>query len=73
MKASEHLHPRATIGQVLVAVCNLYSIREEDLCSRGRQKPLAEARAVVALLVRETEQLRVAELGRKLNRDLSGL
>ena len=64
---------KITLEQILQAVCDQHKIRQEDLTSGGKQRHLAEARAIAALLVRETEHLTLMVLSKELNRDLSGL
>lgn len=72
-RASQRVSARSTLEHMLAAVCAHYNIRLDDLTGRSRQRKISEARAVVALLVRESEHLSLMELSRRLNRDLSTL
>jgi REP element-mobilizing transposase RayT len=71
-RANENLPP-ARIPDVLQAVSTLYGLTPEDLRAPGKFRPASEARALAALLVRETPTLSLSELGRHLNRDVAAL
>ena len=73
VKASQKVVRQATLDRVLQVVCEQYKVSPADLAGSGRQRRMAEPRAIAALMVRETEHLSLMSLGRKLNRDLSGL
>ena len=73
VKAAQNPSNKVTLSQILSAICNEYSIKLEDLQSNSRQRKLTEARAVVALIVRELPHLPLMDLSRKIGRDLSGL
>ena len=72
-KASQQISPKMTIEHVLKKVCRYYKIKPDDLSGRGKQRSLSEPRTIAAYIVRETDHLRLTELGRKIKRDLSGL
>ncbi len=72
-EASRKMMRKTTVDQVVQTVCKHYGISQDELCSGSRQKRISEPRAVIALLVRNLEYLQLTTLGRKLNRDLSGL
>lgn len=61
------------LGQVIASVCAAYQLNVEELCNSGKGQPAAEARAVAALLLRNSETLSLVELARFLERDLSVL
>ncbi len=71
--AFQKMAKKATLEQVLQAVCKHYAIDQDDLFSGSREKRISEPRAVVALLVRDIEHLNLKALSGKLHRDLSGL
>ncbi|MFW8602325.1 helix-turn-helix domain-containing protein [Desulfobacterota bacterium M19] len=64
---------KATLEQVLEAVCKHYAIKQTALASGSREKRLTEPRALAALLVRETDYLSLMNFSRKLKRDLPEL
>ncbi len=72
-KAEEQRTARIDLGQVIESVCASYQLNADELCGAGKAQPAAEARAVAALLVRNSEALSLVELARFLKRDLSGL
>jgi len=57
-----------SIDQIIEEVCRLYSLRPAVLAEAGRTPDVAEARAMIALMVSEHHHLSLAELGRRLNR-----
>ena len=62
-----------TIANVIDAVCRQYELTLRDLRSRRRGKRECEARALVALLVRDAPSLQLTDLAAKLNRTMSTL
>ncbi len=72
-KASKTITRKVSLEQILQAVCQYYNIGHDDLLSKSRQRHISKPRAITALLVREQEHLRLIDLSRKLQRDLSGL
>jgi putative transposase len=62
-----------TISDVVSVVCERYGITGEQLKAPGKARPYAEARSVAALLVSESAELRLTELGKELNRDIAPL
>jgi len=73
LKAEEKRDADMTLNQVIESVCSTYQLSTADLCAPGKAQPAAEARAMTALLVRNTESLSLSELAGFLTRDLSGL
>lgn len=63
----------STIKKIIQKVCREYKVTKKDLKSGSRSKHLAEARAMSALIVRETPHLTLTDLSEELQRDLSGL
>lgn len=61
------------MNDVVTVVCRLYGISEEQLKAQGKLRPYTEARALLALLVKENAHLSLTELGRFLGRDISPL
>lgn len=73
MSRESQLEKKATLTQVLHTVSEKYRLHQHDLHSRSRQGKRAEARAMAALFVRESEHLSLTDLSKELERDLSGL
>lgn len=72
-KAEEKFSRKFSIDDLIMAVCGYYGLKQDELASRGRQRRLSHPRSVLAYLVRETEDLKLVDLGRKLGRSLTGL
>lgn len=72
MKANQPRQP-ASLEAILDEVCRGYGLLRAELAAAGKSRPQAEARAVAALLVRESENCTLVELGRLLNREVSAL
>jgi len=72
-KAEEKHSQKHSLADVIAAVCGHYEIKPQELSGGGRQRNLTEPRAVVAYLVRESENLSLTDLSKELQRDLSGL
>jgi putative transposase len=64
---------RVTLDQILERVGRCYGIEVESLSSAARQHRLSEARAMISWIVRETGNLSLTELSKRLNRDISSL
>ena len=62
-----------SIDELIEGVCAVYHLTEVELVRPGKAQPAAEARAVAALMVRNSSKLSLTTLGRRFNRDLSGL
>lgn len=62
-----------TIKRIVWQVCKEYKVTSKELRSGSKNRHLTEARAMCALLVRETQQLSLSDLGKEFQRDLSGL
>ncbi|BCR06013.1 hypothetical protein DESUT3_30820 [Desulfuromonas versatilis] len=72
-QAEEAFNRPPAIETVIQAVCSIYALTTAEMASRGRARPISEARAVAALLIRETDGLSLRDLGKALNQDLSSL
>jgi len=72
-KSGEPLMVRASIDDVLAVVAAHYGLTAGDMAALGKGRRVAEARAVAALIVRETPGLSLSELSKRVNRDLSAL
>ncbi|MFO7983949.1 MAG: transposase [Desulfuromonadales bacterium] len=72
-RAEETINRHPSIESIIAAVCSVYRISTAEIASRSRARKVSEARGVVALLVRETEGLALAGLGKCLKQDLSSL
>lgn len=73
VQTEETIQYHPTLDAVLAAVCQAYDLAETDLASSSRARPVAEARAVSALLVRETPGLILVELAKRLGQDASSI
>jgi len=65
-------YQKYSLADVIEAVYVHYEIKPQELSGGGRQRNLTESRAVVACLVRESENLSLTDLSKELKRDLSG-
>jgi putative transposase len=72
MKANQLRQP-ASLEEILEEVCQGYGLSRSELSAAGKSRPQAEARAVSALLVRESVNCTLTELGRFLNREVTAL
>ena len=72
-RAQEKPVRKVLLEQVMQIVADQYNIQVADLSGRGRHKRISEPRSLLAYIIREEENLRLVELGRRLNRDISGL
>lgn len=71
--ASQRYDRKISLDDVLCAICVAYDIEFKQLIAPGKLRPYTEARAVAALLVRHSETLTIRELGKRLNRSMTGL
>lgn len=62
-----------TLDEIIDRVGKEYGLTEEEMSARGRQRYPAEARGMIASLVREATGLSMTELGRRMKRDVSTL
>lgn len=67
------LNSSVTLDNILDAVCAGFAVSLQDLIRKGKSHPLAQARAAAAYLVLQHEQIPLCDLGRRLQRDPSGL
>jgi putative transposase len=72
-KACEPEQRQVSLQDIIREVCSDYGIPASQLMVRGKVRPHSEARAVAALLVRESENLSLAALGKVLNRDSTAM
>lgn len=64
---------RATVTDVLNAVCQVYGCSADELRSPGKARPFTEARAVASQVIQELPHLSLTQLGKELNRDIAPL
>ena len=64
---------KVELSDLVVKVCNSCNLNLEELSSPKKLALLSHARALLALLVRESDHLSLADLGKLLRRDPSGL
>jgi hypothetical protein len=68
----QRCHPKS-LDEMVDAVCQHFSIPLDELAAVGKTKPNSEARALTALLIRDSADHSLTELGTKLNRDVASL
>ena len=69
----ERFERRHSLEQLIETVCAVYEIPYSVLSEPGRCRDVSEARAVVAIFVLGSVNLKLTDLGKFLQRDLSGL
>ena len=72
-KAEQQRHHPKSLEEIVDAVCEQFSITVAELAAVGKTRPNSEARAIVALLIRESPDHALTELGVMLNRDVASL
>jgi len=72
-KAAEKYRSKLLLEEVIEAVCDFYDINANLLADPGKARTASEARATAALLVQESDNLKLTELGFYLKRDLATL
>jgi len=72
-QAEEPARGKLSLETLIEAVCRAYGLSKTELASRSRVRQISEARAMAALLVRETEMLKMVELGKEIKQDVSSL
>ena len=72
-KASHELVGKPSIDHIINTVCEHYKIQDKELTRTSKQRQVSEPRAMASLLVRESANLSLMDLSRRLSRDLSGL
>jgi len=64
---------KVELSDLIAKVCNYCNLNLEELISLKKLAPQSHARALLALLVRESKHLSLVDLGKLLRRDPSGL
>ncbi len=72
-KTEEKFEKQTTMEQIVDAVCSEYGIKPATLAEPGKHRKNAEARALAALLVINTDSLTLTNLAKIFRRELSGL
>lgn len=72
-KAGQQLYQPKPLEEIVDAVCQHFCISPKEIAAFGKTKPHSEARAVAALLIRESAVHSLTELGTMLNRDVASL
>ncbi len=70
---SQTTKQKITLAELTFEVCKKYRLSEQELCMPGKHPMNSRARAVLALLVRETEGVSIEGLARFLKREASGV
>ncbi|HSR67539.1 MAG TPA: helix-turn-helix domain-containing protein [Acidobacteriota bacterium] len=65
--------PRATLEDILKAVCRTCLVNRREMASRKRTARISRARAIASLLTWELGHLTLSALSRELRRDVSSL
>lgn len=73
VKADQQLRRGYTLTEAISSVCRVYGISEKQLKAPGKARPFTEARALIAVLVREAPYLSLTELGNAVNREIAPL
>jgi REP element-mobilizing transposase RayT len=73
--SAKHIREKKNIEltEIIVHVCDLFNLPSKDFCISQRYQKLSQARALVALLVRETDTISLEKLGKHIGKDASGL
>lgn len=61
------------LADLIAKICEMNGLTERELCAAGKYIRHSQARALLALVVRETDCFSLVELGQFLGRDPSGL
>lgn len=73
----EKVHQKITkssdIEKMIHQVCRHFEVKEKDLVETGKNQKIAKARAMLSWLVRESKNLTLTELSKRLLKDISGL
>jgi hypothetical protein len=72
-KTEENFQKQTTIEQIIDAVCSEYDMKPATLAEPGKHREKAEARALTALLVINTDNVTLTNLAAIFHRELSGL
>ncbi len=72
-KAEQQRHHPKSLEEIVDAVCEQFSITIAELAAVGKTRPCSEVRGLAALLIRESADHRLTELGVMLNRDVASL
>lgn len=64
---------KVELSDLVVKVCEQCNLTHEELCKAGKHAKQSQARALLALLVREIDDLSLENLGQLLGREPSGL
>ena len=64
---------RVTLDEVIKAVCRAYRLKEATLRGSGRRRRPAEARAMVAWLIRDLAGVFLTKVATRLSRDISSI
>ena len=72
-QADQRRRREYTLTEAITSVCRVYGISEEQLKVPGKTRPFTEARALIAVLVREAPDLSLTELGKAVHREIAPL
>jgi putative transposase len=67
------LRPRANLEKIVLEICRHFHLEEKDFFVKGKDHKLSEARGMAAWLVLELGVGTLAELGRRVGRDVTTL
>ena len=72
-KANQKSAKSPDIESIIRQVCRHFKIQETDMVTAGKSRKTASARAILSWLVRESNTMKLTDLSRRLQRDVSGL
>jgi hypothetical protein len=72
-KTSQLQHLPKSLEEIVAAICQYFNIPLDKLTAVGKIKTHSEARAIVALIIRESADHSLTKLGIILNRDITSL
>jgi REP-associated tyrosine transposase len=72
-RARQERKKTPSMGEVIRRVCQHYGVEEKELSAAGKNRRVSLVRGVIAWLILESGGLTLAELSKRLNRDISTL
>ncbi len=72
-RAQQERKKTPSMGDIIRRVCEHYGVEETELSAPGKSHRVSLVRGVIARLILESGELTLAELSRRLNRDISTL
>jgi putative transposase len=73
MKTKQTERKTVPLEDIIASVGNLYGLTKEEIIFGGKRRYPSQARGLIAYLVREVVGMSLADLGRRMKRDVSSL